>query len=209
MLVGLLLSYIGLITPRGAGFYCDDRTITHTYTGDTISVPMLFLGTLLAPVFFVSTRTTASDRLSWSTVLLYPSDFPSWICQEIQKGPGCSPATLHRPYLGKHVDCLEGRTARSSDRARTHRIYQRSSLWTQTTFLGHMQAKCNQRNVWWRVLTISPHTNTQELTSSLPTLVTSQSSHALPDHHRGPSQTLKNHSLLATQPSPSTPACSW
>lgn len=53
VLGGLFLSYSGIIRPRGAGFYCDDRSITHTYTGDTISVVNLFLGCLLGPILFV------------------------------------------------------------------------------------------------------------------------------------------------------------
>lgn len=47
------LSYSGLIPPRGAGFYCDDQSIKHTYKGDTISVVNLFLGSLLLPIFFI------------------------------------------------------------------------------------------------------------------------------------------------------------
>nr|CAH0106619.1 unnamed protein product [Daphnia galeata] len=50
---GLSLSYSGLIRPRGAGFYCDDHTIKFPYRGDTVSVVQLFLGSLLAPIFFI------------------------------------------------------------------------------------------------------------------------------------------------------------
>lgn len=49
----LALSYSGLIQPRGAGFYCDDKSIRFPYQGDTISVTQLFLGSLLAPIFFI------------------------------------------------------------------------------------------------------------------------------------------------------------
>lgn len=54
VLGGLGLSYSGLIRPRGTGFYCNDQTIKFPYRGDTISVAQLFLGSLLAPIFFVS-----------------------------------------------------------------------------------------------------------------------------------------------------------
>lgn len=54
VLGGLGLSYSGLIPPRGAGFYCQDESITHKYMGDTISVALLFFVCLLIPIFFVS-----------------------------------------------------------------------------------------------------------------------------------------------------------
>lgn len=54
VLGGLGLSYSGLIRPRGAGFYCNDQSIKFPFKGDTISVAQLFLGSLLAPIFFVS-----------------------------------------------------------------------------------------------------------------------------------------------------------
>jgi len=54
VVLGVLgLSYSGLIPPRGAGFYCDDQTIKHTYRGDTISVINLFFVTLFVPILFI------------------------------------------------------------------------------------------------------------------------------------------------------------
>lgn len=152
----LALSYSGFIRPRGAGFYCDDQSIKFPYRGDTISVPQLFLGSLLAPIFFVSLLILHLIRLhnemSWS--LLFPlPDLPCRVLQEMGKvrAPDADPFLLAQRLAGL-VAGLEGRASGQPHRPGPDRVLQKPHLGSPAPLLGHLQTQCHTRNVRVRVI---------------------------------------------------------
>jgi len=72
VVLGVLgLSYSGMIPPRGAGFYCDDQSIKHSYRGDTISVVNLFAVTLFIPILFIFPLEAYQKKRKYAEVRSY------------------------------------------------------------------------------------------------------------------------------------------